>query len=65
MKMIKTHAPDAHLEGNVGTEVTVLLPKSSSASFPQLFAELEESRDSLLLDAYGVSVTTMEEVCGP
>lgn len=62
MEMIKTHAPGANLEGNVGTEVTVLLPKTSSPSFPQLFAELEASRDSLLLDSYGVSVTTMEEV---
>ena len=46
----------------VGAELTFVLPKESAASFPAMFTALERERDSLGIESYGASVTTMEEV---
>lgn len=56
------HVATARLTGDVGAELTYLLPKAAVASFPTLFSAIEDSRDALGVDSFGVSVTTMEEV---
>lgn len=62
LAVIQQHVPTAVMEGHVGTEVTVLLPKTASTAFSSLFADLENRKGQLGLQAYGVSITTMEEV---
>ena len=42
--------------------MSYILPNDSVSTFPQLFAELEESKDSMGILGFGASVTTMEEV---
>jgi len=59
---IKQHVPDVQLESNVGAELSFSLPKEQSATFETLFGDLEQNRDSLGIDSFGISVTTMEEV---
>ena len=48
----------------IGSEMTFILPtdKGQSSLFHQLFTSLEEKKDSLYIDSYGVSDTTLEEV---
>lgn len=48
--------------GNVGAELSYILPDSKVSSFPDLFAELEENLNALGILGFGASVTTMEEV---
>ena len=45
-----------------GAEMTFLLPRDQSSHFPELFSRLELQSNSLGVDSFGVSVTTMEEV---
>ena len=50
------------LPGNVGAELSYILPDDKVSAFPAMFAELEESKDQLGILGFGASVTTMEEV---
>lgn len=61
-ELVHKHIPEATVEGNVGSEVTYLLPRDASTAFPAMFEELESAKDELQLENYGVSVTTLEEV---
>ncbi|XP_022107295.1 ATP-binding cassette sub-family A member 3-like isoform X2 [Acanthaster planci] len=60
--VVSKHVRQAELEGNVGNELDFVLPREDSASFKNLFLELEGSRQTLGIDSFGVSITTMEEV---
>lgn len=60
-KLVQHHIPSAKLESSVGVEVTYSLPSDESSQFEPLLAEIE-SNQSLGIENYGISVTTMEEV---
>ena len=62
MEAIKGHVREVRLESNVGVELSFVLPKQQSARFEHLFTDLENSQESLGIDSFGVSVTTLEEV---
>ena len=51
------------MEVNVGAEVTFLLPEDQTCHFERFFAELERDQYMLGIETYGLSITTMEEVC--
>lgn len=59
---IQSFAPSAHVLSDVGAELTFILRKKESSSFPALFQELESRRAAFGIDSYGISATTMEEV---
>lgn len=61
-KAIQKHIPDAEVYSSVGSEVAVRVPFKASKKFPELFEDLDSSREELRLASYGVSVTTLEEV---
>lgn len=61
-KVITKFAPDAKLESNISAELSYVLPNESSGSFEALFTYLEEHSDDLMIESFGASVTTMEEV---
>ena len=46
----------------MGAELSYILPDEKVSAFPQMFAELEQSKESLGILGFGASVTTMEEV---
>lgn len=62
VRLISQMIPGAKQMGDVGSELSFLLPRDQGAQFPQLFTTMEDNRSRLGLDSYGVSVTTMEEV---
>ncbi|EQC39078.1 hypothetical protein SDRG_03286 [Saprolegnia diclina VS20] len=61
---IQQHVPTAKLLSNVGSEIGFQLPIDSSPVFPEMFRALEsaETRASLRVASFGISVTTLEEV---
>lgn len=42
--------------------ITFRLPKEAAPRFPEFFAHLDEVKESMGIDSYGVSLTTLEEV---
>ncbi|POM66858.1 ABC Superfamily [Phytophthora palmivora] len=60
--LIMARIPAAKVLSNVGAEIAFQLPLDNTASFPQLFEELDEKMNSLGVLSYGISVTTLEEV---
>lgn len=61
-KLIRSYVEQARLEAKVGSELAYILPRESSGKFEELFNAIERNRQSLGIDSYGASVTTMEEV---
>eukprot|EP00039_Didymoeca_costata_P018298 m.332943 g.332943 ORF g.332943 m.332943 type:complete len:1731 (+) comp17035_c0_seq1:282-5474(+) len=62
LAFIQQYIPTATLRGNIGSELTVVLPREGVEKFEGLFEALEAKRDELNLESYGCSITTMEEV---
>lgn len=60
--IINRYVEDAKILTNVGTELTVQLPLTSSHSFQPLFEQFDNNSESLGIQSYGMSVTTLEEV---
>ncbi|KAL3658018.1 hypothetical protein V7S43_017060 [Phytophthora oleae] len=60
--LVTSRVPAAKVLSNVGAEIAFQLPLDSTASFPQLFEELDEKMRELGVLSYGISVTTLEEV---
>ena len=60
--LIRKHIDSALLLTDVGTEMAWQLPFSTSPNFPDLFDEFDKGMDTLGLESYGMSVTTLEEV---
>eukprot|EP00002_Diphylleia_rotans_P010817 TRINITY_DN2139_c0_g1_i4.p1 TRINITY_DN2139_c0_g1~~TRINITY_DN2139_c0_g1_i4.p1 ORF type:complete len:1384 (+),score=248.88 TRINITY_DN2139_c0_g1_i4:167-4318(+) len=56
------YSPEIRLLSNVGAELSYVIPLSSSHIFGRLFSAFEQNKDGLLVDSYGISVTTLEEV---
>jgi ATP-binding cassette, subfamily A (ABC1), member 3 len=62
MDVVNKIIPEAKLLTSVGTELTVEMPFSGSASFEPMFIEFDNRLDALGIQSYGMSVTTLEEV---
>jgi ABC-type multidrug transport system ATPase subunit len=62
MTTIKKHVAKADLVSAAGTEMNLTLPLEASRHFATLFQELEDRKDELAIQEYGVSVTSLEEV---
>eukprot|EP00730_Choanoeca_flexa_P008671 TRINITY_DN12519_c2_g1_i12.p1 TRINITY_DN12519_c2_g1~~TRINITY_DN12519_c2_g1_i12.p1 ORF type:complete len:1527 (+),score=451.98 TRINITY_DN12519_c2_g1_i12:2-4582(+) len=59
---VQKYIPQAEMKGNVGAELTLIIPKDSVSVFPKMFEELEARQQELNIMSYGMSITTMEEV---
>ncbi|OQR83117.1 ATP-binding Cassette (ABC) Superfamily [Achlya hypogyna] len=60
--LVSKYVPQATLLSSAGAEVVFRLPLDSAASFPALFTALDARLEALNIAAYGISVTTLEEV---
>lgn len=63
--LIHHHVPEAKLIEVIGQELTFLLPSRGfkHRSYASLFRELEETLADMGLSSFGVSDTSLEEVC--
>lgn len=62
LDFLQSYIPASTIEGDLGAELTALLPKAPALTMSALVAALENSQAELGLDSFGISVTTMEEV---
>jgi ABC-type multidrug transport system ATPase subunit len=62
VKLIKEFVPECAVITDVGTELTLELPFSGSASFERMFDTLEKQSATLGVLSYSISATTLEEV---
>lgn len=60
--VVMRHVPQAEVLTDVGAELSMRLPTSAAARFPNLFDELDSSLGKLGLEQYGLSMVTLEEV---
>lgn len=60
--IVQKHLKDAKVLNDVSAECTFQIPLSASALFSNFFKELELHKSELKIEAYGISVTTLEEV---
>lgn len=61
-ELIYAHISDAVLLATSGNEVSYQLPLTAVSLFADLFTELELNRSKLYIGAYGISMTSLEEV---
>ena len=59
---VRNKVPEAKVLSSVGAEVSFQLPKTASGAFKALFDGLNKHKETLGLENYGISVTTLEEV---
>jgi ABC-type multidrug transport system ATPase subunit len=60
--LVKHHVPGALNLTSAGGELSFQLPFNAQHQFAQMFADLEGNRESLGVDGFGISMTTLEEV---
>jgi ATP-binding cassette, subfamily A (ABC1), member 3 len=60
--VIRKHSSKCEILSNIGTELTVQLPLNDVGGFPLMFKEIDEKKDTLKYQEYGISITTLEEV---
>lgn len=65
--MIQSHLPEAYLKEDIGGELVYVLPPFStkvSGAYLSLLRALDKGMGKLNIGCYGISDTTVEEVCG-
>uniref|UniRef100_A0AC35TFQ4 ABC transporter domain-containing protein n=1 Tax=Rhabditophanes sp. KR3021 TaxID=114890 RepID=A0AC35TFQ4_9BILA len=62
LDFLKSYCPEAEMHSAVGNEATYLISHTNRAKFPVVFKELEDRQTKFLVESFGVSITTMEEV---
>lgn len=60
--IVKGSVTEANLLSNVGTELSFQLPIGAASSFMPMFEQLDEQVESGGIVAYGVGITTLDEV---
>ena len=60
--LLRNYLPDINVATEIGTELAYLLDETNVAVFQDMLSDLEENSDSLELDSYGISMTTLEDV---
>ena len=60
--VIQQFVPTAKQESDIGAELSYLLPFDQSPHFQSLFLAIEEKSQSLGIQSFGTTATTMEEV---
>lgn len=63
---VQAHVPEARLKEAQGGDLVYSLPpftSSNASSYRSLMTALDANLDSLHLGGYGISDTTLEEVC--
>ncbi len=53
---------DAKIITDAGAELTVQLPLSAASKFQEMFSSIDNKMESMGIESYGMSVTTLEEV---
>ncbi|XP_063224038.1 phospholipid-transporting ATPase ABCA3-like [Bacillus rossius redtenbacheri] len=61
-RLLRGHISSLEVSQDVGAELSYQLEEGSSALFEPMLRELEDARDRLGIDSFGMALTSMEEV---
>ena len=61
-QLVCKHVPDAVILSNVSSELTIQLPLDKVKQFGKMFNEIDEAKEKIGVQTYGISITTLEEV---
>lgn len=67
-RLVEKYVPEAKANRHYGRELSYVLPRHQVSAFPDLFSHLETlvssgEANQMGFTTYGVSMTTLEEVC--
>lgn len=60
--LVMRHLPESKVFNTASAEILFEIPLESTHKFKNFFEELDETKEKLAIEAYGISVTTLEEV---
>ncbi|KAF5277495.1 hypothetical protein FQR65_LT03832 [Abscondita terminalis] len=60
--LLQEYIPNIRVESSIGSELTYILNQEGSEMFEEMLGKLEENRNELGVQSYGISLTTLEEV---
>lgn len=60
--VLREYIPDIQVQEDIASELSYALPDELVDKFEKMFQKLEEKQETLNLDSFGVSLTTLEEV---
>ena len=63
VQLIQNHVPRAKLVDNMGDELAFILPHDDISSYKFLFSEFETNGKNFGILSYGITATSLEEVC--
>ena len=61
-RVVQKYVPTAKTSGNISMEVKFQLPSTESSKFEELFTDFEQNKEEYGIQAFGISLTTLEEV---
>ncbi|KAH7693576.1 ABC transporter ced-7, partial [Aphelenchoides avenae] len=62
LRVVRKHAPDARVDKTSHPQFSLILPTQYKKHFADLFYELEQRKDELSVDSFGLSFNTLEQV---
>ena len=62
LALVRAHVPEASVATNVGAELNLRMPMTSSPAFPAMLSALDARLAELGVVSYGVSVTNIEDI---
>lgn len=63
LQFIASKIKGAFISRSVNNQISFILPYSQKIKFEEFFLALDENKDILGIESYGISDTTLEEVC--
>ena len=61
-RVLSAHVEKFLIETNIAAEMCIALPFGSNSALPQLLTNIEEKKNMIGIDGYGISSPTIEEV---
>lgn len=62
LKIFKDSLKNFKIESNIAAEICVAIPYDCSGSLPNLLLKIDNEKDKIGIESYGISSSTIEEV---
>lgn len=62
IELVKSVVPDAQVNENLASEISFILPADQTSRFADLFARIENKKQTLNVNNVGISISTLEDV---
>uniref|UniRef100_A0AC34QT68 ABC transporter domain-containing protein n=1 Tax=Panagrolaimus sp. JU765 TaxID=591449 RepID=A0AC34QT68_9BILA len=62
LDIAQRYCPGSRIEGVISTQFKIILPNGSQRRFAEFFEELEQRRNELKINAFGIGINNLEQV---